>query len=125
VAERAEDGFVTVQHLLAVGLSLLLLVQLANVVVAAYGRAALRAALDEGVRSAAVLGGDAAGCERRAAAVLDDLLAGSMRREVEVLRCRVEAERVHGDAEARFAAWLPGAPSLPVRASALVSRTAP
>ena len=56
-----------------------LLVLLANVLVAGYARGVVRAALDEGVRAGARAEDAAAECARRAAAVLDDLIAGPMR----------------------------------------------
>jgi hypothetical protein len=116
------DGFVTVQHLLAVGLSLLLLAQIANLLVVAYGRGAVRAALDEAVRAASVAGAPAGACEERAAAVLADLLGGTMGAGVEPVRCWADAEVVRASADAAFAAWLPGVPPHRFTTTALMVR---
>jgi len=61
VPGRAPDragGFVTTQFVLAVALSLVLFVMLCNVIVYQYARGVVRAALDEGVRTASRAGGD-------------------------------------------------------------------
>jgi hypothetical protein len=103
-------GFLTVQYLLAVGLSLVLLAQLMNLLVVSYGRGAVRAALDEGVRAAAVVQGDAGQCRARAEEVLADLLGGTMGSGVGPVGCSVTDDRVRAQVAAVFPAWLPGMP---------------
>jgi hypothetical protein len=105
-----EAGFLTVQHLLAVSLTLVLLAQLANLLVVAYARGAVRAALDEGVRAAALADADGGHCEARARAVLDDLLGGPLGDGVGPVRCTVSSDGrlVTAAASARLPAWVPG-----------------
>jgi hypothetical protein len=105
---RGAGGFVTVQFVASVALSLVLLVLLANVLVAGYARGVVRAALDEGVRAGARAEEATAECARRAAAVLDDLLGGPLRAGVEPVACSVDAERVRASTRAVVSAWLPG-----------------
>lgn len=71
-----EGGFATLSHVAAAGLALYVFALLANLVVVQYAAGVVRAAVDEGARQGAVLGGDAAACERRAGEVLADLLGG-------------------------------------------------
>lgn len=105
----AEDGFLTTQFVLAVGLTLLLVVMVANLVVFSYGRGVVRAALDEGVRAGSRVTASALTCEQRAREVLGDLLGGTMGRDVAV-SCGQTPERVVADADVRFAGWLPAVP---------------
>lgn len=101
-----QDGFVTVQFALAVGLSLVLVTMVANLIVLQYGRGVVRAALDEGVRAASRVDADPAACIERAEGVLDDLLGGDLRAGV-ALRC----DGATAVADVTFAAWLPGMPA--------------
>jgi hypothetical protein len=110
IHRAGDQGFLTIQYTLAVGLSLLLLVQVANLLVVAYGRGAVRAALDEGVRAAAVAG-DPGQCHARAEAVLGDLLAGAMRAGVGPIACTVGTDRVRARVDTILAAWIPGLPA--------------
>ncbi len=105
-----QDGFLTIQHLLAVGLSLVLLASLANLLVFSYGRGVVRAALDEGVRAGSRAGASLTECEARARAVLGDLLSGSLGEGVEV-RCARRDTTVTAQATAAFPAWAPLVPS--------------
>ncbi len=107
---RADRGFLTVQYLLAIGLTFLLLAHITNLLVAAYGRGAVRAALDEGVRAGSVVDGGPAECVARAQAVLDDLLGGWMGSGVGPVSCAVDGPKVTASAQASFPAWLPGIP---------------
>lgn len=103
-------GFVTVQFVAAVALSLVLLVMVTNVLVLSYARGVVRAALDEGVRAGARAPASERECEDRAAAVLDDLLGGAMRSEVGAVVCVDDGEQVHAQVRATFRAWLPVLP---------------
>ena len=115
-------GFLTVQYLLAVGLTFVLLAQVTNLLVHAYGRGAVRAALDEGVRAASVAGGLPGECTARAEAVLADLLGGGMGEGVGPVSCAIEADRVRAAVDATFPAWLPGVPPTRFRVTAQVVR---
>lgn len=121
VTGRAGGGFVTVQFVAAVGLSLVLLTMLANLVVFQYGRGVVRAALDEGVRTASRAGAPTAECHRRAGAVLDDLLGGAMGRDVTV-DCRLAGPMVVADAQVTFRGWLPTVPDWTFTATATAVR---
>jgi hypothetical protein len=73
-------------------------------------RGAVRAALDEGVRAAALADADGGHCEARARAVLDDLLGGPLGDGVGPVRCTVSSDGrlVTAAASARLPAWVPG-----------------
>ena len=116
VPGRAPDragGFVTTQFVLAVALSLVLFVMLCNVIVYQYARGVVRAALDEGVRSASRAGGTVGGCEAAAEEVRRSLLGGPLGAQV-AIRCELVAGRVQATATGRFPGWLPLVPDFPV-----------
>ncbi len=107
-AGRGENGFITIQVVAAVGFSLVLLTLLANVVVFEYGRAVVRAALDEGVR----MGSGALASERECLARIHSTLGQlivAMADEVEV-SCQDRGDRVEARAIASFEAWMPVVP---------------
>lgn len=103
---RLRDGGVTsIQFVLVGALSLLLFLALANLVVAQYGRGAIRSALDQGARVAAVTG-STEGCEQRAASVLGQLLGGAMGDSAEVT-CGIDGSVVTARGTAHFESWTP------------------
>ena len=59
----------TVQYVVAVALSLLVFVMMANFIVFLYARGVVRAAVDEGARTGGRTGAGSAECEARAGAV--------------------------------------------------------
>lgn len=125
-APGAEAGLATVQYVVASALSLVFLVLVANLVVVAYARGAVRAALDEAARAGAPAGltdAEAEGaCRREAAEVLDGLLGGPMGEGVEV-RCRVSEGVVRAETSVTFRPWLPGSmPDWTLRATARARR---
>src|SRR6266542_2451137 len=85
-----ESAMTTVQYVVAVGFALVIFVMLANLVVDLYARGVVRAAVDEGARAGARLDAGRSECERRASAVLDDLLGAETRAGVAV-RCTTDA----------------------------------
>ncbi len=103
---RDEDGFATVQYVATVGLSLILLVLFANLLVDLYARGAVRDALDEGVRAAAPAGRGRPECEERAREVVDGLLHGALGRDVRV-SCEAEGATMVARAEGTLPSWLP------------------
>lgn len=117
-----QDGFVTVQVLLAVGLSLVLFTMLTNVLIVSYARGVVRAALDEGVRAAAVAGGGEGHCVARADAFLGDLLGGSMASGVGPVDCTLTPDLVTATVEADFPGWLPGVPDFSFTTEAVAVR---
>lgn len=116
-------GFVTVQTVTAVGMSLALFVLLVNLVVFQYGRGVVRAALDEGARAGSVAPAAGANCLRRADAVLSDLLSAAMLHGVDV-RCTVAGGQVHATADVRFRGWLPLTPDWRFTSSAVAVKEA-
>jgi hypothetical protein len=98
-------GFVTLQYVIAVAWSLLLLVLVANLLVDIYVRAAVRDALDDGVRAAAPSGRPVAACEARAQEVLHGLVRGPL--VTARVRCDVINEQVTAEAEVSLQSWLP------------------
>lgn len=104
-----EHGFVTVQYVAVVGLSLVFVVVLLNLVVFQYGRGVVRAALDEGVRAGARATAGESECEARAGDVLADLLGGAMGSGV-TLRCTDNGSHLHATADVVFVGWLPAVP---------------
>ncbi len=105
----SDGGFLTVQFVVAVGLSLLLLSDLANLVVFQYARGVVRAALDEGVRAGSRATAAAAECQARAQAVLDDLLSGPLGDAV-VIGCTDTGDRMLARADVTLHAWAPMVP---------------
>lgn len=97
-----ESGFATLSHVVAAGLALYAFALLANLVVVQYAAGVARAAVDEGAREGALVGGDVEACERRADAVLADLLGGPFGEGLSV-ECSAGA----GWTEARAHGWLP------------------
>jgi hypothetical protein len=102
-----ERGFLTVQYALAVGLSFVMLLLVANLLVDLYARAAVRDALEEGTRAAVPADARADACATRAREVLQGLLRGPIGRDVEV-GCVGTAELISATARVRLASWLPG-----------------
>ena len=109
-----ERGFTSIQFALAAGLSLVLFVLLANLVVVQYGRGALRSATEQGARVGSVAG--VAACQAAANQVVADLLGGRMSDDVE-LSCVVAGTDVVATAEGRFMSWLPLMPDFEIRLS--------
>jgi hypothetical protein len=113
-------GFVTTQFVLAVALSLMLFVMLCNAIVYQYGRGVVRAALDEGVRSASRAGGTVSACEAAAEEVRHTLLGGPIGSHV-AIRCGLVADTVQATATGYLPSWLPLVPdwSIDLAASAV------
>jgi hypothetical protein len=105
-ARRNGTGFTTVQYVLASGFALVLLVFAANLIVDLYLRAAVRDALDEGVRAGVPIGEGAPQCSHRAAQVLADLARGRLGRGVR-LSCRERDGWIEAEAEVTLPSFLP------------------
>lgn len=105
-----EGGYLTVQFLVVTGLSLVLFVMVANVIVVQYGRGVVRAAADEGVQAGSMLEADSASCETRAGAVVASLLPGPFGSDIDI-SCLVDDEgRIRAAITYRFRSWVPGIP---------------
>ncbi|MGQ0824465.1 MAG: hypothetical protein ACT4OX_05435 [Actinomycetota bacterium] len=109
MTSRRERGFVTIQYASATALSLVLLVMVANLLVDLYARAAVRDALDEGVRAGAVADRDVRACEAKAKDVLDGLLRGATGRNVDVV-CAPDGAAMTARATGTLHSWLPIVP---------------
>lgn len=105
----SQGGFASIEWVLATLIGLVMFVLLANVVVNQYARGVVRAAVDEGARQGAREGATVATCDTRAHEVLDDLLGGSLGRQVR-LACRLEPGAAVAEATTTLPGWLPGTP---------------
>ena len=101
----AQGGFTTIQYVIAVAWSLVLLVLIANLLVDLYARGAVRDALDDGVRAAAPAGASVAACQDRAHEVVTGLVRGPLLHAV--VHCRADGAFVVADAEVTLRSWLP------------------
>lgn len=96
----------TVQYVVATGLSLLVLVTMANFVVDLYARGVIRSAVDEGARAGAPIDASDGECAQRSQEVVANLLGGAMGQSVHV-SCRTASGTVTAHAEVRFVGWIP------------------
>jgi hypothetical protein len=101
----ADRGFTSLQFLLASSLALIFFVALANVIVVQYSRAAMRSALDQGVRSGTIAG-TADACEDRIAQVLGELLGGSIGESTD-FECGVDGSLVRATGVLTVDSWTP------------------
>ncbi len=119
--DRRERGSATVEMILVVGFSLLVVVWIANLVENAYGRGVVRAALDEGARAGSRLSASAGECEARAAEVMRSLLGGTMGKSVRI-SCTATTTEVRAQATGTFPAWMPPVPDWRVDMTASAQR---
>lgn len=103
---REEAGFLTAQFVLAVALSFVFLVLVANLIVWQYARGVARSAVDEGVRTGSRATATQADCEARARAVLQDLLGGALGDDVSV-NCSDSGDEIVATVDAQLPSWLP------------------
>lgn len=119
---RDESGFLTIQWIAMVALSMVFLAMLAQVIVFQYARGVARGALDEGVRVGAARYAGQGDCQAAVDRALSDLLGGAMGRGI-VATCRTDPAGglMRAEATGALEAWLPGMPDLSfaVRASAV------
>ena len=105
-------GFITVEYVLAVCISMVVLVLIANLIVFEYGHGVARAAVDQGVREGSRTTTPVASCEVAAQQVITDLLGGregSMGAGV-AITCTQAGGRLDARATGRFKAWLKPVP---------------
>jgi len=100
-----QDGFTTVQYVISVGWSLVLLVLVANFLVDVYARGAVRDALDDGVRAGAPSSRPVAACEARAHEVVSSLVRGPL--VTAAVHCDAQNGLVIADARVSLQSWLP------------------
>ena len=105
-----EDGYLTIQFVVAVGFSLLLLVLIANVIIVQYAQGVARSAAEEGAQAGSRLSATKVECEARANEVLGTLLGGAMGANVEV-GCNVGPTEVAATVQYTFTPWLPLIPA--------------
>ena len=98
-------GFTTIQYVIAVAWSLVMLVLVANLVVDLYARGAVRDALDDGVRAGASAPSPGPACEARAREVVSGLVRGSLL--TADVRCNERGAFVVADATVSMPSWLP------------------
>jgi hypothetical protein len=114
---REEAGFLTAQFALAVALSFVFLVLVANLIVWQYARGVVRSAVDEGVRTGSRATATPADCETRAQGVLQDLLGGALGQHVSVT-CADSGGEIVATADANLQSWLPLMPDWSFRITA-------
>lgn len=133
-----EAGFISVEIMIAVALSLLFLVYLLNLLFLGYGKAVLRVAADEGARAgsrisvAAPADGAAqnnaedvslsiAACSERARTVMESLGEMATRPLIE---CTVDpaAQRVDVNISATLERWIPPIPNIDVKETASATK---
>jgi hypothetical protein len=102
---RGDRGFTTIQYVIAVAWSLLLLVLVANLMVDLYARGAVRDALDDGVRAGAPAVEPVAACEARAHEVVSGLVRGPLL-DAQV-HCDESGPFVVAEAKVALRSWLP------------------
>jgi len=101
-------GFVTIEYVMAVLISMVVLVAIANLIVFEYGHGVVRAAVEQGVRQGSRTATPVASCQAAAQQVVTDLLggrAGSMGAGVSIT-CTQAGGRLDANATGRFRAWL-------------------
>ena len=101
----SDRGFVTIQYVIAVAWSFVLLVLIANLLVDLYARGAVRDALDDGVRAGAPAGASVVACERRANEVVTGLVRDPLLQTV--IHCRHDGAFVVAEARVTLRSWLP------------------
>lgn len=97
--------------MLVVALSMLFLAAMLNLIAIQYAQGVVRAALDEGVRMGSVARATERECLDGIRRVMGDLLSGPMGTDVD-FSCTVIAGQMVASADAQFAGWFPGMPSL-------------
>jgi hypothetical protein len=105
VKRRRDAGFTTIQYVIAVAWSLLLLVLVANFLVDLYARGAVRDAIDDGVRAGVPASAPVAACEQRAREVLHGLVRGPL--VAARVRCATDGGFVTAEATVSLRSWLP------------------
>jgi hypothetical protein len=100
-----ERGFTTIQYVIAVAWSFVMLVLVANLLIDMYARGAVREALDDGVRAGAAASAPVEACEGRAHEVVKGLVRGPLLRAR--VRCDAAGGFVVATAEVSLESWLP------------------
>jgi hypothetical protein len=113
-----ERGFVTVQFMTVVALSMLFLALLLNLIAVQYGKGAVRAALDEGIRRGTPGPAGVAECEAGVTEVLAGLLGGPFGDGVSY-GCSLARGELSARADAVFVGWFPGMPTMSFRFEAV------
>jgi hypothetical protein len=101
-----EDGFTVVSAIWVMGVSLVLVMAFANLLVHRYAQAVVRQATDEGARAWAVNGGSHDDCVAAAADVVSDLLGGPLMGGIS-FSCADRGQVIEVTATAQLAAMPP------------------
>jgi hypothetical protein len=120
-SESDERGLATIEFLMAIGFSLLLVAASTNLILIQYGRGIIRAAADESARvGARVVDNDTAdataiaNCQQRQA---DALKAIGRLGTVTTSTCQVANGQVQTTVSASLKGWLPGMPDITTTAN--------
>jgi hypothetical protein len=104
-ARSREHGFTTIQYVIAVAWSFVLLVLVANLLIDMYARGAVREALDDGVRAGASATAPVDACEARVREVVNGLVHGPLLNAR--VRCDASGAFVVATADVSLESWLP------------------
>jgi hypothetical protein len=104
-SRRHARGFTTIQYVVAVAWSLVMLVLVANLLVDLYARGAVRDALDDGVRAGVPAVRPVGACEARAHEVVSGLVRGPLL-DAEI-HCDESGAFVTAAATVALHSWLP------------------
>ena len=119
---KQENGFVSIEFIVAVGFSLVMLVLLVNFIVFQFGEGMLRAAVNEGARAGARADGTEGSCSAKIEQVLgSDFLDGALFTSRPKISCPSDADTQRAVIKAQFAGWFPevGAIDVEVKARAV------
>lgn len=115
--EPGEDGFVTLQHLLAAAVAMVFFVVLANLAVMQYSLGVVTAGLDEAVRQGARSVDPVGACEVRLVATTSSALSGGALNSAGH-GCRLEGGWVVASFRGDLAGWAPLVPNVGVEREA-------
>ena len=111
--DRPDAGFVTVQHVFAVGIALVLFTLMVELILVQYAQGVARAAADEAARAGSRLAATPAAaldrCEQEARQTLDSLLGGQLGDGLQVA-CTHQGDLVVATVQGTVAGWLPLSP---------------
>lgn len=108
---RDDGGYVTPAFVAVAGLTLVLLVLAAQVLLVHHARGVLRSAVEEGARQGVAAGVPA--CQQRATSVIDRL--GALGDGVGPVTCAIGPDGAAVAVSATFTGWLPGFPAQQVQ----------
>lgn len=117
-----QRGAATVEMVLVVAFSMMVLVWFSNLIADGYARGVVRAALDEGARTGSRLSASTDECEARAQEVMRSLLGGTMGKGFRI-QCTATPTEVRAHATGALRAWVPPVPDWNLDLTATAQRS--